>query len=400
MPIGARFKTPRDLMPSLHPPRTGLFRAIGQAGRRHGVSRDTVSDASNAAGLKCRAPAFTLFANVDVRREPGYSREECAVVIWRFIDGKPGHEKQSRGLLQGIEAIHPIAVFEIDVRMKSFFWRQMFRRLRGETPDLPLPDLLVGAGHRTHLPLLIARIVCGGRTVILMKPTLPHRCFDLVFVPEHDRVRRKANVIETRGVICPAVVADKDRETGLILLGGTSPHFHWSNRDVCRSVAAIAAASPDVHWQVCDSRRTPPDLPDHLPDAANLIFRHWQAMPAGFLEESLPRAGYAWVTADSASMLYESLSAGARVGVIEVAPKSRRNKHVHAIRKLVAEGQVLSTTGGYRLRTSDPPGFVPENQRCAAITVDRLLAGSPRHAALGHFHGASQQPVELNEKSP
>ena len=320
---------------------------------------------------------------MDARGEPGHSREECAAVIWRFIDGKPGHEKQSGGLLQGIEAIHPIAVFEIDVRLKSFFWRQVVRRLRGETPDLPDPDLLVGAGHRTHLPLLIARIVCGGRTVVLMKPTLPHRCFDLVFVPEHDRARPRSNVIETRGVICPAVVADKERETGLILLGGVSPHFRWSNGDVCHKVAAIVAASPDIHWQVCDSRRTPRDLPDHLPDAANLTFRHWQATPAGFLEESLPRAGYAWVTADSASMLYESLSAGARVGVIEVPPRSRRNKHVRAVQKLVAEGQVSSTASGYRLRANDPPGFVPENQRCAAITVDRLLAGTSRHAGIG-----------------
>ena len=80
-------------------------------------------------------------------------------------------------------------------------------------------------------------------------------------------------------------------------------------------------------------------------------------------------------------MLYESLSAGARVGVIELQPASRRNKHVRAIKKLVAEGQVSSTANDYRLRTSDSPGFVPENQRCAAITVDRLLTGSSRHVA-------------------
>ena len=316
-----------------------------------------------------------------MRRERDAFEQECAIVIWRFVDGKPGHEKQSAGLLQGIESIHPIAVFEIDVRFKPFFWCQIRRKLRGETPDLPEPDLLIGAGHRTHLPLLIARIACGGRTVVLMRPTLPHRWFHLIFVPEHDRVRRKANVVETRGVICPAVVDDKERDTGLILLGGTSPHFRWSNRDVCHKVAAIVAASPDVHWQVCDSRRTPLDLPDHLADAPNLTFRHWQATPAGFLEELLPRTGYAWVTADSASMLYESLSAGARVGVIELQPASRRNKHVRAIKKLVAEGQVSSTANDYRLRTSDSPGFVPENQRCAAITVDRLLTGSSRHVA-------------------
>ena len=112
-----------------------------------------------------------------MRRERDAFEQECAIVIWRFVDGKPGHEKQSAGLLQGIESIHPIAVFEIDVRFKPFFWCQIRRKLRGETPDLPEPDLLIGAGHRTHLPLLIARIACGGRTVVLMRPTLPHRWF-------------------------------------------------------------------------------------------------------------------------------------------------------------------------------------------------------------------------------
>ena len=152
----------------------------------------------------------------------------------------------------------------------------MRRKLRGETPDLPEPDLLVGAGHRTHLPVLVTRIVCGGRTVVLMRPTLPGRWFDLLFVPEHDRIRRKANVVETRGVLCPAVAGDRQRHTGLILLGGTSPHFHWSNRDVCHKIAAIVGEAPDVRWQVCDSRRTPEDLPEHLPDAPNLSFRHWR----------------------------------------------------------------------------------------------------------------------------
>ena len=108
-------------------------------------------------------------------------------VIWRFVDGKPGHEKQSAGLIQGVESIRPIEVHEIDVRFKAFYWRQIRRFLLRDTPDLPPPDLLVGVGHRTHLPLFLACLVCGGRSVVLMKPTLPLGFFDLLFVPEHDR---------------------------------------------------------------------------------------------------------------------------------------------------------------------------------------------------------------------
>ena len=295
-------------------------------------------------------------------------------VIWRFVDGKPGHEKQSAGLIQGIESIRAVEVHEIDVRFKAFYWRQIRRFLLRDVPDLPSPDLLVGVGHRTHLPLALARLVCGGRSVVLMKPSLPLRFFDLLFVPQHDRARRIAKVVPTRGVICPTKVDDKETDAGLILLGGPSPHFEWSSRNVGDQVGAIARESPDVLWQVCDSRRTPQGLQDHLPTVANLALRHWRSLPADFLENALAKAEYVWVSADSASMLYESLSAQARVGIIALEPKRRHNKHARAIAELVASGQVSSSANGFRLEDrTDSTAFVPENQRCARIVVERLI---------------------------
>ena len=147
-----------------------------------------------------------LPANMALVGDTAGSREDDGIgrpVIWRFVDGKPGHEKQSAGLIQGIESIRPIEVHEIDVRFKALYWRQIRRFLRRDAPDLPPPEVLVGVGHRTHPPLALARLVCGGRSVVLMKPTLPLWFFDLHFVPQHDRVRPDANVVRTRGVICP-----------------------------------------------------------------------------------------------------------------------------------------------------------------------------------------------------
>ena len=120
------------------------------------------------------------------------------LVVWRFVDGKPGHEKQSCGLLQGIEALQSIEVYEFDMRFKALLYRQLRACLLGGETDLPMPHLLIGVGHRTHLPLLIARLVCGGRSIVLMKPSLPQRWFDLLFIPQHDHHRRTPNVIETR----------------------------------------------------------------------------------------------------------------------------------------------------------------------------------------------------------
>ena len=323
-------------------------------------------------------------------------------VVWRFVDGKPGHEKQSAGLLQGLDTLCGIEVHEFDTRCKAMLWRQVQRHAAavrstggaacaaGEEADIPRPHLLIGVGHRTHLPMLAARAACGGRSVALMKPTLPHRLFDLIFAPLHDRYRSKPNLVSTRGVICPAGAAAgaagtaaagaeegstrKAPNAGLVLLGGEGKHFDWRSTRVAAAIAAIAAAAPEVHWQVCDSRRTPPEMRAALAPAPNLVYRDWRGTAADFLANALARARYVWVTADSASMLYEALSAGARVGVIDLEPRdaAHGNKHQRGIEALRAEGHVTRSTDGLRLRGSGP-AFVPENLRCARIVLQRLL---------------------------
>lgn len=298
------------------------------------------------------------------------------LVVWRLIDGKPGHEKQSAGLLQGIEALRPLQVQEFDMRAKARFWRCLNTRRRRHSSNVPAPDLILGVGHSTHLPMALARATCGGKSVVLMKPTLPHAMFDLIFVPRHDRCRQRRNVVLTNGLVCPSSNADKVSRSGLILLGGASRHFEWDIDRIAKQVAAIANAKPEVHWQVCDSRRTPATMRDALPAAANLRYRSWQTAPSGFLAEELAAASHVWVTADSASMLYEALSARAQVGIIALDPKRRRgsNKHVRGIRRLLAEGHVLSLTDGLGQDNdnSAPPHYA-ENQRCAKIVIERLV---------------------------
>ena len=302
------------------------------------------------------------------------------LVVWRLIDGKPGHEKQSAGLVQGLEAFRRLAVYDFDMRFKALFWRQVRGHFLGARapipPDVPPPTLILGAGHRTHLGLLIVRRVCGGKCVALMKPSLPTSWFDLVFVPRHDRYRRRRNMVETEGVICPAPGGEKDPRAGLILIGGESRHFRWANQEIADTVRAIARAAPQVAWQLCDSRRTPAGFRACLGHSDNLRYRAWAEAPSDFLERALAVAAHVWVTVDSASMLYEALAARARVGVIDLPRKRARrvNKHSQGVASLLAAGRVHSTASGMRLPPARAGGAgEPENRRCARIVVERLL---------------------------
>ena len=303
------------------------------------------------------------------------------LVVWRLVDGKVGHEKQSAALLQALAALRPLDTHDFDVRVKRRFRREVLRHAlsaNAAASELPPPALIVGAGHRTHLPMLIARAACGGKCVALMKPTLPTTLFDLIFVPAHDRTRHRSNLVETEGVICPSVVPRKDERSGLVLLGGHSRHFAWSNNEVAGAVGAICRLTPEVSWLVCDSRRTPSQFAETLPRTDNMRYVSWRDTPRDFLERALATARYAWVTVDSASMLYEALSAAAQVGVIDLPLKHprRANKHARGVAKLHDAGRVHSSRDGFRLLgPGATTAFEPENRRCARILVERLLGG-------------------------
>ena len=307
-------------------------------------------------------------------------RRPHRVVVWRFTDGKPGHEKQSLGLLQALAERVPLEVHRFDVRFTHLFWRQLRGHALHGDIDIPVPDLIVGVGHRTHPHMLLTRLVCGGKVVALMKPSLPHRWFDLVFVPRHDRYLRKGNLVETRGVVCPDTRGDKRAGRGLILLGGRNRHFEWDPREIARQVTGIARCSPETHWYVCDSPRTPAAFREALGEVPNLEFRHWRTMAADFLERALAEAAYVWVTADSVSMLYEALSAQATVGVIALRKRRphRGNKLSRGIALLRTQGHVYLSSDGYRLRDAlPPPHFFSESHRCADIVVRRMLTPPP-----------------------
>ncbi|MDP2056932.1 MAG: mitochondrial fission ELM1 family protein [Thiobacillus sp.] len=252
------------------------------------------------------------------------------LVVWIVSDGKPGHLNQSLGLA---EALARAAPTEIVTTPALPAWRAWLALLLKRFPDntLPKPDLIVSAGHATHLTLLAARRARGGRAVVLMKPSLPRRGFDLCIVPQHDDIVADAHTLVTEGAlnrIRPASLSQFERSDarhGLLLIGGTSPHFEWDSDAIQVQIRSILARTPETHWTLTTSRRTPADFLAQLPQSPNLTVTPHTATSPDWLPTQLARCGTVWVTPDSASMVFEALSAGADVGVFDlpVNPKSR-----------------------------------------------------------------------------
>lgn len=247
------------------------------------------------------------------------------LIVWIVSDGKPGHVNQSLGLAEALARATPTEIHHIPALSVWRAWGALlFKRM--PAPASAKPDLLVGAGHATHLTLLAARRAHGGRAVVLMKPSLPRRCFDLCILPRHDGVAADAHTLVTAGAlnrIRPAPA--RDTRHGLILIGGSSKHFAWDSDAIQVQVKSVLARTPGIHWALTTSRRTPADFLATLPHHPNLTVTPHTATLPDWLPAQLAHSGTVWVTPDSASMVYEALTAGADVGVFDlpVNPKSR-----------------------------------------------------------------------------
>lgn len=300
------------------------------------------------------------------------------LVIWRLTDGKPGHENQSLGLCHALARI--IHIERVDMPVNG--------RLRGRFPQgkqRPSPDLIMGAGHRTHLALLAARRAFGGRAIVIMKPSLPRRLFDLCVVPEHDGVSGD-NVFLTRGAMNTITPSGRDVQVGdlsgeddtsqtLILLGGNSPHCSWQDEAVLEQVCAIVRQQPDEPFVLGDSRRTPADFLDKLVALRlpNLTLVPRRETGPGWVAEQLARSRVVWVSEDSVSMVYEAITSGATVGLIALKRKGE-GRVSRGLERLIADGWATPFRKWRENGVlSRPAGIFDEATRCATWMVREWL---------------------------
>jgi mitochondrial fission protein ELM1 len=295
-----------------------------------------------------------------------------STVIWRFSDGKAGHDQQSIGLVNALSKRTAAASYEIPVASAYGAWRGWLTRRYRCGERLPAPDLLIGAGHATHAHLLAARRGHGGRSVVLMKPTLPCAWFDLCLVPQHDGVAPAPNVVTTCGVLNNVCWSDAhDRDTGMIAIGGPSRHFRWDSARIIEQVEMLQRRRPKVRWWLTTSRRTPPALVERLRRQTGVVCHAVSETPSGWLPARLAEAGEIWVTRDSVSMIYEALSSGGRVGLLDVAAGGH-NRITAAVDRLVDLGWV-TPPGQWDILAPGPERPLDEATRCAEWIVQQWL---------------------------
>jgi mitochondrial fission protein ELM1 len=297
--------------------------------------------------------------------------------IWLLGDGKPGHENQALGLAEALARLQPCAIQRICLAEK----RGLFSRLRAALQAggaLPLPDLVIAAGHATHPALLWLARQHHVPGIVLMRPSLPACWFDLCIAPLHDfkQVPSAPNILTTMGALNRVVVNDATpRLGGLILVGGPSGTHDWDANRLLESLACISGEISGGPWKLTDSRRTPPgflaQVGGRLPELA--LFPHG-ATPRDWLPARLAEAAEVWVTEDSVSMVYEALSSGARVGLLPVPRKKQDTRVLRGLDRLVDEGFATPYDRWCQTRTlAAPPQPLREAERCAQAVLEKFF---------------------------
>ncbi|MBR1982279.1 MAG: mitochondrial fission ELM1 family protein [Akkermansia sp.] len=308
------------------------------------------------------------------------------MIIYIISDGKKGHLSQTRGLAGAlIEQAgkrapgRNHACYEVDITGLSWFSKLFYK---GKELPHPRPDLILCAGHGTHLAALSLARHLRCLCMVCMRPSLPSSMFDLCIMPRHDLpdgFTANGRIFPTVGAINaikPAPGIDKTQT--LILIGGPSKSYNWDAELVLNQLSSIArlTSTPIV---LTTSRRTPADFVSDLSAACpNIRVVPVEETGPDWVPENLAKAKEVWVTQDSVSMVYEALSSGAPVGIIEMPAKEGPHKPdasriARGLNMLIADGSVCRFTEWAKTNTIPQTGkTMDEAGRTATYILDNF----------------------------
>ena len=259
---------------------------------------------------------------------------------WLVTDGKAGHEAQAEGVAAALGLRYP------GMRVSPPGLARLLAPGGPAGPDPPWPTIVIGVG-RTAIPALRqVRRRAGPATfsVVLQDPRTGANVADLIWVPEHDRLRGRnvmatltppnrfsAGVLEAARAAPQSDIAALPRPLVMLAIGGVSKGWRYTGDDIARLAAAVSGlAAQGASFLVTPSRRTPAAVVDAVASAL-APFPHliWRGEGDNPYLRYLANADAIVVTADSVSMTGEAVSTGRPVYVFRPSGGSDKFRRFH-----------------------------------------------------------------------
>lgn len=271
--------------------------------------------------------------------------------VWVLTDGRPGHISQTLGLAEALTS-HPV--------VKRIRLRAPFRQaspflgwaggcaLAEDSAEIrpPWPRLVITSG-RSAIPIALAikRAAKGAtRVVNVQDPGYFRRRFDLIIVPEHDRLNGP-NIMSTAGAlgrVTPARLAEAavqfasklehlPRPRVAVLVGGANATFQTPpevSERIGRQLRQVADAGAGL--MITFSRRTGAEMEGiirrALESTDSVI---WDGDGSNPYFAYLALADHILATEDSASMVSEAATTGKPISIVSLAGGSPKFTRFH-----------------------------------------------------------------------
>lgn len=314
-----------------------------------------------------------------------------APCVWVLHDGKPGMASQALGLAEaaGFPFVEqPLAIRAPWDRLAPPLWVAPLRAATAGGRPLapPWPDLVIGCGRNAVRPALAIKRASGGRTLAahVQDPRFGRDRFDLIVVPEHDRLRGP-NVLVTAAAVhrvtARRLAAERRRFARLEtlprpivggLIGGANRAFRCDLPQLAGIADGIAAAVRRSGGSalVTASRRTGAAglalLRERLAGVPGEI---WDGTGENPYFAYLALADALLVTADSVSMISEAAATGKPVHVMALPGGDAKFARFHAAMRRA--GITRPFAGEIECWSYAPPD---DTARAGAALRDRVLA--------------------------
>ena len=251
-------------------------------------------------------------------------------ICW-FKDSKIGHEKQVHAILDNLALTQDLLIEEIYI--SNPVWLELFLYLLKIKPKQDsIPDIIIGAGSKTTIPMLRHKIHSKTKVISVMKPQFFESKFDLIVAPRHDYKVVPNNVFTYIGSIAKVNINPELEDIGLIVVGGLNKHFNFDNDYLISQIDFVISLFPNTKWIVFNSRRTPKSFNERIKKSSSI--EKFIDVTTNFepLNNYLPKAKFKFVTPDSVNMIFESLSSSGETYLFDMHSPSE-NK----ITKLIDE---------------------------------------------------------------
>jgi mitochondrial fission protein ELM1 len=298
-------------------------------------------------------------------------------ILW-IKDGKLGHEKQVKVLLDELSRTIDIKVFEEEYIIGSFQRITDIYNYATHQSNMFIPPhvkyhkknihLIIGAGSNVHARIL--QIKRGLKhdfndevlAISLLVPSFFKKHFDLICAPKHDRHKLSGHeAIYFEGSLAKVSIDAVDESIGLIAIGGKNQHYLFNINKIMEQIEFVTSIYPNKAWYIFPSRRTPHKMIQAIKKLAQTS-KKIIVSEDGF-DELLRKASIKIITQDSMNMVYESLSTKGSTVLFHMK-YLRKNKVINQMNELLHNKQV---------------GYIEYNQMVKGLNKTKIHMQNPHH---------------------